>query len=113
MLVHDDWERARAFVPEGDDLVPFGLDEDELTADREDPFAEVELDLARRCQLTRGMEWDERHLTLAFPVLLDDHVQAVVVITSAPPLWRFESMRLRHCVVEVPKVMLSTPPCFT
>ena len=34
--------------------------------------------------------WDERRLTIAFPVLLDDEVYAVVVITSAPPLYRYE-----------------------
>ena len=34
--------------------------------------------------------WDERRLTIAFPVLHDDEVYAVVVVTSAPPLWRFE-----------------------
>ena len=34
--------------------------------------------------------WDERKLSLALPVLLDDEVYAVIVITSAPPLFRFE-----------------------
>ena len=36
------------------------------------------------------MAWDERKLSLALPVLLDDEVYAVIVITSAPPLFRFE-----------------------
>ena len=36
------------------------------------------------------MAWDERRLSLALPVLLDTEVYAVMVITSAPPLFRFE-----------------------
>jgi PAS domain S-box-containing protein len=93
VLLHDDWERARAFVPESLEsttLVPFYAFEDDREADRDDPFAETELALAQRSADERQMAWDDRKLSLALPVLLDDEVYAVIVITSAPPLFRFE-----------------------
>ena len=93
ILLHDDWERARAFVPESDEsptLVPFYTWESERQADRDDPRLLVELELAQRCADTRGIVWDDRRLTIAFPILLDEEVYAVIVITSAPPLFRFE-----------------------
>ncbi|GAA4119911.1 hypothetical protein GCM10022215_22930 [Nocardioides fonticola] len=98
VLVHDDWSRARAFLHEDGRLTPLHLDEADRMADALDPFAEVEVALAERCLESRSLEWDERRLTLAFPVLLDDVVHAVIVITSAPPLYRFgliETMAVR------------------
>ena len=50
----------------------------------------TELALAQRAPTARRLVWDERRLTIAFPILLDDEVYAVVTITSAPPLYRFD-----------------------
>jgi signal transduction histidine kinase/CheY-like chemotaxis protein/HPt (histidine-containing phosphotransfer) domain-containing protein len=93
VLLHDDWERARAFVPvpDGNGLVePFYPVAGDREADIGDPLAAAELTLAQRAHDERTSVWDERRLTLAFPVVHDDEVYAVVVITSAPPLYRFE-----------------------
>jgi PAS domain S-box-containing protein len=93
ILLHDDWERARAFVPESPgstDLVPFYAHESDRETDEDDPFAATELALAQRCADEGRLVWDERRLTVAFPVLLGAEVYAVIVITSAPPLFRFE-----------------------
>src|SRR5689334_9157137 len=93
VLLHDDWERARAFVPAADGtgqvepFYPAGTDPD---ADVGDPRLPLELDLAQRAYDARGPVWDDRRLTIAFPILLGAEVYAVVVITSSPPLYRFE-----------------------
>ena len=93
VLLHDDWERARAFVPAADGsgrIEPFYPSDDDRVADEDDDFDPVELD-AGPARLRDGRPvWDERRLTVAFPVLVDREVYAVVVITSAPPLWRFD-----------------------
>ena len=97
VLLHDDWERARAFVPEvadgparadGPSLVAFRLP-DTPPEDRPDLLV-LEHALAERSARSRDIVWDDRRLTLAFPVLLGEEVYAVIVLTSAPPLWRFE-----------------------
>ena len=93
VLAHDDWERARAFVPAPDGsgrVEPFYPLPEDREADNGDPLAESELTLAQRANDERSSVWDERRLTIAFPVLHDDEVYAVIVITSAPPLYRFE-----------------------
>ena len=93
VLLHDDWERARAFVPAADGsgrVEPFYPIDADREADKGDPQAVSELALAQRAHDARSPVWDERRLTLAFPVLLGVEVYAVLVITSAPPLWRFE-----------------------
>jgi PAS domain S-box-containing protein len=93
VLLHDDWERARAFVPAGDGsgrVEPFYPVDGDAEADRDDPFAATELALAQRAHDERAAVWDERRLTIAFPVVLDEEVYAVIAITSAPPLWRYE-----------------------
>jgi PAS domain S-box-containing protein len=96
ILLHDDWERARAFVPDpagssdSPTMVPFYAWESDRDEDVGDPRVAEELRLAQRSAETRGVVWDDRRLTIAFPVLLDDAVYAVIVITSAPPLFRFE-----------------------
>jgi PAS domain S-box-containing protein len=89
VLLHDDWERARGFVPDASGrMVVFRLPD---TQPEDDPERlEVEAALAQRAADSRDLVWDERRLTLAFPVLHTDEVHAVIVITSAPPLWRFE-----------------------
>src|SRR6478672_7412131 len=70
VLVHDDWERGRAFVP---------------AADAADPqVAVTELDLANRAFHARACLWDDDRLTIACPVSIGDEVCAVVTITSAP-----------------------------
>ena len=56
----------------------------------EDPRAAAELALAQEAHDLRGLVWDDARLTLAFPILLGTEVHAVVTITSAPPLFRFE-----------------------
>ena len=93
VLVHDDWERARAFVPASDGsgvVEPFYPVDADREADVGDPRVEVELALAQRAHDARTVVWDELKLTLAFPVLLGAEVHAVVTITSAPPLIRYE-----------------------
>src|SRR3954447_8691982 len=93
VLLHDDWERARAFVPatDGSDQVePFFPEGTDPDADAGDPRAGPELALAQRAHDARHWVWDEQKLTIAFPILLGDDVYAVVTITSAPPLFRFD-----------------------
>jgi len=93
VLLHDDWERARGFVPAADDptrvepFYPVGADRE---ADVDDPQAAAELELAQRSYDAREPVWDERRLTIALPVVLGDVVYAVVAITSAPPLFRHD-----------------------
>jgi PAS domain S-box-containing protein len=93
ILLHDDWERARAFVPDtpgSSTVVPFYALDTDRDADEDDPFAATELALAQRCADEGRLVWDDRRLTLAFPILLGPEVYAVIVITSAPPLFRFD-----------------------
>ena len=71
-------------------MEPFYPSAADREADLGDPLAAAELTLAQRAHDERRSVWDERRLTIAFPVLHDDEVYAVVVITSAPPLYRFE-----------------------
>jgi PAS domain S-box-containing protein len=93
VLLHDDWERARAFVPVagGDGRVePFYPVDGDRDADLGDARAAAELALAQRAHDERRVVWDEAKLTLALPILLRTEVYAVVAITSAPPLYRYE-----------------------
>jgi PAS domain S-box-containing protein len=93
VLLHDDWERGRAFVPDpdGTGVVPIYLNDDDRTADVATPAqAAVELEVASRAFHERTLVWDDAKLTIAFPVSYADEVCAVVTITSAPPLFRFE-----------------------
>ncbi len=93
VLLHDEWERARAFVPAPDgsgQVEPFYPHDDDRAEDAGDPRAAQELALAQRAHDTRGPVWDETRLTIAFPILLGAEVYAVVAITSAPPLYRHE-----------------------
>ena len=93
VLMHDDWERARAFVPRADGsgrVEPFYPVVSDRDSDRGDPRAAAELVLAQRAYETAARAWDDSKLTLAVPIILGTEVYAVVTITSAPPLYRFE-----------------------
>ncbi|GAA5155363.1 response regulator [Nocardioides marinquilinus] len=91
VVLHDDWHRARAFVPAPDRtrLVPhLDVEEDDPTA------AAIEQTTADECFRRGEAVWDPLHrLTLAFPVRLDGRILAVVTITSLPPLWRHEMIQ--------------------
>ncbi len=90
VVLHDDWDRARAFVPRPDGS---GLDP-HLAADEPDSAARVaalELATAQRCLVDGGCVWDDQdRLTIAFPVRVEAEVVAVVTLTSLPPLHRHE-----------------------
>jgi PAS domain S-box-containing protein len=93
VLVHDDWARGRAFEPSTDGsgrLEPFYPVAGDREADLNDPLAPAELMLAQRAYDQRAAVWDERRLTIAFPVQHGDEVYAVVALTSALPLIRYE-----------------------
>ncbi|WP_137295583.1 PAS domain-containing hybrid sensor histidine kinase/response regulator [Nocardioides dongxiaopingii] len=103
VLVHDDWTRARAFVPSpgATPLVPLLVDPDagytpvEEPEDPDDPDAGArELATAEEAYRRGEPVWDtERRLTIAFPVVLDDEVLAVLAMTSRPPLYRHDMIR--------------------
>ncbi len=96
VLLHDDWERARGFVPaaDGHGVVPLYLFEDDQDADDEEPGARLrELALANRAFHERASVWDDARLTIALPVSIADEVCAVVTITSAPPLFRHDMIQ--------------------
>ena len=93
VLVHDDWERARAFVPVPDgtgQVEPFYLVDEDREADAGDPRGRAELVLGptrprrARAGLGRGAA-DHR-----VPDPARTEVYAVVAITSAPPLYRHD-----------------------
>ncbi|MBF4163427.1 response regulator [Nocardioides acrostichi] len=95
VLLHDDWDRARAYTPDGlGGLSPYHVDD----ADRLEDEQQTEPGLLARERRaaadalnSREAVWDdETRLTVAFPILLDDEVVAVVAITSRPPLYRHE-----------------------
>jgi hypothetical protein len=93
VLLHDDWERARGFVPEpgGEGVTPLYLFEEDRRADLEEPTtADKERQLAERVLRERAIVWDDTRLTIGFPVSYADEVCAIITITSAPPLYRFE-----------------------
>ncbi|GCD90811.1 response regulator [Nocardioides sp. LS1] len=91
VLLHDDWERARAFVPSADGrgVVPLYVYDDDQDVDLDTPeVAAMELALANRAFHERCSVWDDDRLTIAFTVSHRHEVCAVVTITSAPPLYR-------------------------
>lgn len=97
VVLHDDWERARAFVPtaDGTDVEPIYLDDEDRAADASRPeVAAREAATARRALLSRESVWDDHlRLTIASPVKLQDEVLAIVTITSLPPLYRHDMIR--------------------
>ena len=95
-LLHDDWERGRAFLPDpdGSGVVPLHLTDEDAGADLATPEkSAAELALANRAFHERSSVWDDARLTIGFPVSYADEVVAVVTITSAPPLYRFDMIQ--------------------
>ena len=93
VLLHDDWERGRAFLPstDGNAVEPLYISDQDRIDDRATPEqSAMELELANRAFRERRSVWDDAMLTIAFTVSYADEVVAVLTITSAPPLWRFE-----------------------
>jgi signal transduction histidine kinase/CheY-like chemotaxis protein/HPt (histidine-containing phosphotransfer) domain-containing protein len=93
VLAHDDWERARAFVPAGDGggrVEPYYPIEADRVSDVGDPRAVAELELAQRAHDAGAPVWDHPRWTLAFPVQLAGETFLVLTITSSRPLYRFE-----------------------
>jgi PAS domain S-box-containing protein len=95
VVLHDDWDRARAFVPseDGSGVVPHAL-EREAYVDVDPEVAALEEATAAESYRRGTSVWDEeRRLTLATPVWLDGQILAIVVITSLPPLHRHEMIQ--------------------
>ena len=93
VLLHDDWERARAYLPTDDaqGVVPLYIHDEDRDADALDRAGtDAELQLANRAFHDRASVWDEARLTIAFPVSYADEVCAVIAIRSAPPLYRHD-----------------------
>ena len=93
VLLHDDWERARGFLPapDGRGVVALHVSEEDRAADAETPeTSALELELASRAFRERVSVWDDARLTIAFPIILGEEVCAIVTMTSAPPLYRHE-----------------------
>jgi PAS domain S-box-containing protein len=93
VLLHDAWVRGRAFVPNEDrsGVVALHIAEEDRLADLATPEATAaELALANRAFHERRSVWDKDRLTIAFTVSHGGEVVAVLTITSAPPLSRFE-----------------------
>ncbi len=93
VVVHDDWRRARAFLPSesGTGLVPLDAGPEIAAEDLATPDETgTELELAHESLRRRQRVWSEDRLTIAFPVGFDDVISAVVTITSAPPLFRHQ-----------------------
>ena len=93
VLLHDDWVRGRAFVPDrdGHGVAPLYVNEQDRDTDLATPQeTATELALAERAFREHRSVWDEDRLTIGFPVSHADEVVAVLTITSAPPLYRYE-----------------------
>ena len=97
VILHDDWERGRAFLPveDGTDVEPRYYAEEDRQADLARPdVAARELATARRCLELREAVWDDDvRLTIAAPIMLAEEVVAVVTITSFAPLYRHDMIR--------------------
>ncbi|MDF1603801.1 response regulator [Nocardioides sp. YIM 152315] len=92
VLLHDDWERGRAFVPDetAERVLPLFITEEDVLADAETPDqTAMELELANRAFREKRSVWSDSMLTIACPVSYAAQVVAVITITSAPPLHRF------------------------
>ena len=89
LLSHDDWTRARFYLVEEGRLVPNVVHPDDAAADLEFPgTAEADLALAMRSIAEDGAVWSPDGLVLAAPVVVDDLTAAVLLIASAPPIFR-------------------------
>ncbi|MEO9323335.1 ATP-binding protein [Nocardioides sp. C4-1] len=93
VVLHDDWDRARAFVPapDGAGVVPHALDP---FPDGDPEVARIEEATAAEAFRAVASVWDPvRRLTLACPVTLDGDVLAILVMTSLPPLHRHDMIQ--------------------
>ncbi len=109
VLLHDDWERGRAFVPDeaGTAVVPLHISDADRLIDESTPEeSAMELALANRAFQSGRSVWSNSRLTIAFPVSHADQVLAVITITSAPPLYRFEMIQsmVEQVAVELGRV---------
>ncbi|WP_309648537.1 response regulator [Nocardioides sp.] len=95
VVLHDDWRRARAFtVTDAGGIVPLYIDEAGREADLQTPEESArELALATLAHESRTSVWSEDRLTIAFNVMYDDVVRAVVTIASDPPLYRHQMIQ--------------------
>ena len=95
VLLHDDWRRARGFtVAEDGRLVPLYVNDADREADLSTPEETAgELRLATEAYRSRASVWSEDRLTIAFNVMHDDVVRAVVTIASDPPLYRHQMIQ--------------------
>jgi PAS domain S-box-containing protein len=94
LLLMEDWERAVAFLVEGDTLTRFypvaELREAEIADDEAHPErAANELAVATRAARSGTPEWDDARVSLAFPIKHLGRVHAVGVMTATPPLEQF------------------------
>ena len=98
VLLHDDWVRGRAFLPDADGtaVAPLYITEQDELDDLATPEASAaELALAHGAFRTRRPVWDDARLTIAFTVSYARRGGArSLTITSAPPLYRFEHDRV-------------------
>ncbi|WP_300405429.1 response regulator [Nocardioides sp.] len=105
VLLHDDWDRARAFLPvdDGRELAPYYIDEEDRAryeGPSHDPLRDRELTTALRALHEKRSVWDdETRLTIAFRVMLEEECVAVLAITSLPPLYRHDMVQ--HMVEQV------------
>lgn len=99
VLLHDDWDRARAFLPvdDGRELAPYYIDEEDRARYEgpvHDALRDRELTTALRALHEKRSVWDdETRLTIAFRVMLDEECVAVLAITSLPPLYRHDMVQ--------------------
>ncbi len=109
VLLHDDWTRCRGFrVAEGD-VEPLYVDEADRLADLADPAPGLaDLALARRVVEAGDLLWDEARLSIGYPIRLDGEPLAVVVMTSAPPLYRHHMIEgfVRQATAQLEQVAL-------
>ncbi len=111
LLQHDDWVRARGYLPRADapgGLLPLFMDRDERDADELQPdLTAFERGLAVRALARCGSVWDETthqgRPSIAFPVMLGDEVAAVIVITASTP---FERQPMIQAMIDQVSVQL-------
>ncbi|WP_457205030.1 response regulator [Nocardioides sp. P5_C9_2] len=112
LLLMPDWERAVAFLVEGDRLtrlhpVPDQRDAEIADDETHPERAARELEVAARAARSGTKEWDDRRVSVAFPIRHLGRVHAVGVMTATPPLERFELIErmLDHVVQQLEHVL--------
>jgi PAS domain S-box-containing protein len=112
LLLMEDWERAVAFLVEGEGLARFypvaAEREAEIADDQANPErAARELEVATRAARRGVPVWDDRRVSLAFPIKHLGRVHAVGVMTAKPPLERFELIErmVDHVVQQLEHVL--------